>query len=135
MKKIRGITIIELLIVLTIISILTALAVVIYSSQVLQGRRSDGVNSLLAISLAEEEYRTNNTTYGTLAQVWNNVSASTGGYYTLSISNVSASSYTLTATAQGAQASDAEGSTSCTTLQMAVSSGTVTQTPAICWPQ
>lgn len=135
MNKQKGITIIELLITLAIVAVLVAIAVVIYSSQVRQGRRADGIDSLTGMSLAEERYRSSNTQYGTLAQVWNNVTASTGGYYTLSISNVSATGYTLTATATGDQANDTEGSTSCATLTFAVSSGTITKTPSICWPQ
>lgn len=135
MKKITGVTLIELLIVVAIVSILAALAVVLYSNQVRQARRADAIDSLTAISLAEERYRTSNLTYGTLAQVWGGVTASTGGYYTLSISGVSATGYTLTAAAQGGQVSDTEGATSCASLQLAVSSGTVTKTPSICWPQ
>jgi type IV pilus assembly protein PilE len=135
MKKYNGFSLLELMIVVTIVGILLVLAVVIYSSQVKQGRRADGIDSLNAMSLAEEQYRSNNLQYGTLAQVWSGVTSSTGGYYTLSISNVSATGYTLTAAAQGNQASDAEGATSCASLQLAVSNGTVTRTPSICWPQ
>lgn len=134
MKKEKGVTILELLVVVGIVSVLTVLALVVYSSQLRQGRRSDGINSLNQISLAEEEYRTNNTTYGTLAQVWSGVTASNNGYYTLAISNVSATSYTITATATGDQANDANGTTSCTTLTLAMSSGAITRTPAACWP-
>jgi type IV pilus assembly protein PilE len=135
MKKIKGITAIELMIALAIVAILAVIAVVIYTSQVRQGRRADGIDSLTSLSLAEERYRANNLTYGTLAQVWSGVTTSKGGYYVLSITNVSATNYTLTATAQGDQASDADGATSCTSLQLNVSSGTITKTPSICWPQ
>jgi type IV pilus assembly protein PilE len=135
MKTQKGVTIVDLVVVLGIISILTVIAVVIYSSQVRQGRRSDGIDSLMAMSLAEEEYRTNNVLYGTLAQAWGGVTTSSRGYYTLSISNVSGTAYTLTATAVGDQANDVSGATACNSLQFAVSSGTVTKTPTVCWPQ
>jgi type IV pilus assembly protein PilE len=134
MKTTKGVTVIELMIVVAIVGILAAIAVVLYSSQVMQARRSDGVDSLVSLSLAEERYRANNVIYGTLAQVWGGVTASTGGYYALSITNVSATAYTLTATAQGGQATDTEGATSCASLQLTFSSGTVTKTPSICWP-
>lgn len=135
MKTQKGFTIVELIIAVLIIAILAALAIAIYTLQVKQGRRADGVNALISMSLAEEQYRMTNLQYGTLAQVWSGVTASTGGYYTLAISGVSGTGYTLTATAQGAQAGDTEGSTSCATLQLTMSSGTLTRTPAICWPQ
>lgn len=135
MKKLNGFSLLELIIVLVVISILTILAIILYSSQIRQVRRADGIDSLNSLSLAEERYRTSNLQYGTLAQVWNGVTTSTGGYYTLSISGTSATGYTLTATAVGNQANDTDGSTSCATLQITVSNGTVTRTPSICWPQ
>ncbi|HVY53390.1 MAG TPA: type IV pilin protein [Gammaproteobacteria bacterium] len=133
--KYRGFTLIEILIVLVILSVLTVLAVSLYSSTVRVGRRADGVDTLLAISLAEERYRSVNTSYGTLAQVWSGVTTTTQGYYTLAISNVSATGYTVTATAIGDQANDNESGTSCATLVLTVSSGTTTNTPVACWPQ
>lgn len=132
--KNTGVTLIELVIAIAIISILTITAVFLYSSQIRKGRRIDAINTLLAISLAEERYRSNNTTYGTLAQVWSGVTTTGEGYYTLSISNVTATSYTLTATAVGTQANDANGGTSCTPLVITMSNGTLTKTPSACWP-
>ena len=131
----NGFSILELMVVVVIVGILTILAVTLYTGNVRQGRRSDGVNTLLSISLAEERYRTINTTYGTLAQVWGGVTTSNQGYYTIAISGTSATAYTLTATAVGDQANDVSGSTSCATLTLTSSNGTVTETPAACWPQ
>jgi len=135
MKKLKnGFTLVELMVTCTIIAILMVIAVTLYTTQVRKGRRSDALNTLFSMSLAQERYRSANTTYGTLAQVWAGVTASTGGYYTLSISNVSASAYTLTAVAQGDQASDNDSGTSCTTLTLSLSNGTISKTPAVCWP-
>lgn len=131
----NGFSILEMMIVVVILAILTILALSLYTSNIRQGRRSDAVNTLLAMSLAEERYRTINTTYGTLAQVWGGVTTSTQGYYTLSISGTSATGYTLTATANGDQANDAASGTSCATLTLTSANGTVTESPAACWPQ
>jgi type IV pilus assembly protein PilE len=130
----QGVTLIELVIVCIVTAILAIVAMSSYLGQVRNSRRIDAINTLLSISLAEERYRTTNTTYGSLAQVWGGVTASTGGYYTLAISNTSATAYTITATATGVQTSDQEGSTACTPLVLTVSAGTVTKTPASCWP-
>lgn len=131
----NGFSLIEMMITVLIISIVTVAAIYLFSDQIKRGRRIDAVNALLSISLAEERYRGNNTTYGTLAQVWGGVTASPEGYYTLAISNVSATSYTITATGTGSQATDTESDgTSCSTLTLAMSSGTITKTPAVCWP-
>lgn len=137
MKMIKhkvGFTLLEILFTLAIISILAVIAIALFLPQLREGRRSDAINTIMAISLAEERYRSSNTTYGTLAQVWSGVTASPQGYYTMSLSNVTATSYTVTATAQGGQASDVSGSTACTPLVFAMSNGTITKTPAACWP-
>src|SRR5258708_40322582 len=100
----NGFSFLELLIAVAIVSIITIIAINVYSGQALRGRRLDGINTLLAISLAEERYRATNTSYGTLAQVWGGVSTSAEGYYTISISGTSATAYIITATAVGNQA-------------------------------
>ncbi len=123
----------ELLVAMAIIGILAAIAISSYQTYILKSNRSDGIQSLLNIQLAEERYRIKNSTYGTLAQVWAGVTTSTAGYYTLAISSVTATSYTITATATGNQTSDAENGTSCTPLSLAYSSNAVTKTPAACW--
>lgn len=134
-KKMRGFTLIELMIMVVILGILTVVATSLFTSRVREGRRSDAENSLVSMALAEERYRTSNTSYGTLAQVWGGVTTSSGGYYTLSISNVSATGYTLTATANGDQANDKEDNTSCATITYTVSNGSIARSPTICWAQ
>jgi type IV pilus assembly protein PilE len=138
MRKLQsshGFSLIEMMIAVLIIAITTVVAIYLFSDQIKRGRRIDAVNALLSISLAEERYRSNNTTYGTLSQVWGGVATSAEGYYTLAISNVSATSYTITATGTGSQATDTEsGGTDCSVLTLAMSSGTITKTPAVCWP-
>ena len=131
----KAVTFIELLIVMAIISIMALIASSLFSPYVLRGRRIDAGNAMLSISLAEERYRSNNSQYGTLAQVWGGVSTSPEGYYTLTITNVSATGYTVTAVAQGNQANDSVSGTSCSTLTLGQSSGTITKTPSVCWPK
>lgn len=134
-NKKRGFTLIEMMIVVATVAIVAAIAMPLYTEKVKRGRRVDAVNALLSISLAEERYRSTHSTYGTLAQVWGGVTTSQEGYYTLAISNVSATAYTVTATGTGTQASDSDSSgTSCATLTLTMSSGTITKSPAICWP-
>lgn len=132
-NKWMGFTLIELMITIVIVGILSGIAVAVYQTQVLKGRRADAINTLLAISLAEERYRSNNSSYSALAAVWPTTTTSQG-YYTLATSNVTATSYTITATGTGTQANDAENGTACSSLVLAVSSGTVTKTPSVCWP-
>lgn len=132
-KATKGFTFIELLIAIAIIAILVVVATGSYKSFSLKGRRADGINALLSISMAEERYRSTNTTYGTIAQAYG-PTTSPQGYYTLNVSGASGTGYTATATAVGSQANDSESGSSCATLTLSVSSGTVTQSPAACWP-
>jgi type IV pilus assembly protein PilE len=132
-KNKHGFTIIELIIVIVIVAIIALVAVGLYRPYILKARRADGINAIIALQLAEERYRSNNTQYGTIANIGGSAT-STQGYYSLSISNLGAGTFTITATGQGNQANDVDGSTSCATLTLTVSNGTVTQTPAACWP-
>ncbi|MDF1758929.1 MAG: type IV pilin protein [Coxiellaceae bacterium] len=129
----RGFTLMELIITVAIVAILAAVAIPSFNSYLLKSHRSDAYSSLMAMQLAEERYRSSNTSYGTLAQVWNGVTTSEDGHYTLAISNTSATSYTLTATAVGGQASDSEDGSSCATLTITYSAGVETKAPAACW--
>lgn len=132
-RNTQAFSLIELVVSVAIMSILTIAAVSTYSSYARKGRRADGLNTLLAIALKQERYRSNNAQYGNLTQVWGGVTTSSEGYYTLSITNISATGYTATSTAIGNQASDAESGVSCTTLQLVMSNGTITKSPASCW--
>ncbi|OGO94008.1 MAG: hypothetical protein A3F10_00915 [Coxiella sp. RIFCSPHIGHO2_12_FULL_42_15] len=133
MNKVLGLTLMELLIALLIIGILVGIAVPTYQTYVLRGNRADAFQTLLGIQLQQEKYRLSNTSYGTLAQVWGGVTTSPRGHYTLSITNLSATSYTITATAVGSQTADSNGGTSCATMTLSYSNGTTTKTPAACW--
>lgn len=129
----RGFNLVELSIVLAISAILATVSFSTYNDHVRKARRADAINTIMSIQLAEEQYRSNNSIYGTLAQVWGGVTTAPGGYYTLAVSNLSASSYTITATATGSQTSDAQDGTSCGTMSLTMSNGTETKTPASCW--
>lgn len=128
----RGFTLVELMIVVAIVGILAAVAVPAYQGSVQKSRRSDAKMALSALQLLQEKYRANNASYGTLAEVGGNASSSEG-YYTMSVSNNAATTYTLTATAVSGKSQAAD--TACSTMTIAVSAGVVTNGPTTgsCW--
>jgi type IV pilus assembly protein PilE len=144
MRKQRGFTLIELMVVVAVVAILAGLAYSAYNNQIRKSRRSDARQALADYSTREEKYRSNNPTYGTLANIGASAN-STGGFYTITITFPSAgtcpsgaakgnaNSYIITATKAGSQANDSE----CATLVLTNNCGTLTKTSTgggtSCW--
>jgi type IV pilus assembly protein PilE len=114
MRRTRGFSLIELMIVLAIIAVLAAIAVPMWGRYTYRSRRVDGQNLLMSVAQAEERYYTDHNTYPLTAtslgfSIIDPTSAN--GYYVLeSITLPSSASagqgYTATAEPQGAQVGD-----------------------------
>ncbi|MEC4747469.1 type IV pilin protein [Methylomicrobium sp. Wu6] len=104
-KRDNGFTFIELMIVIAIIGILAGIAYPSYMEYVKKGRRADAKSALLQVQLAQEKYRTSNTSYGTLVQIGLPAN-SPDQYYTVAVSNPTTTGYTATATPTGVQTGD-----------------------------
>jgi len=136
----RGMSLIELLTVVMIVGVLSALAVSTYTNYTLRANRTEGTTALLRIQVAEEKFFLANNTYTTdftdppPTGLGISATATTNtGRYTLSIAaggtGSIANSYTATAAAAGIQLKD----TSCPTYTVTESG---TRTPADstgCW--
>jgi type IV pilus assembly protein PilE len=145
MNKQRGVTLIELMIVVAIIGILAAVAYPSYQDSVRQSRRSDGASAATAVQLAQENFRGNCRFYAqsigagdtcgasAAASTVRAPAASSNGFYLITIlaNSATGNAYTIVATPQGAQAAD----TACSPMLLAVSPATPAgaRTPAGCW--
>lgn len=68
MRKMRGFTLIELMIVIAIVAILAGIGVPAYQNQVKKSKRSDAQAALLSFAAAMERYYTLNGTYAKAAE-------------------------------------------------------------------
>lgn len=128
----QGFTLIELIMVMAIMVILVMIAFGSYQRYMLKNYRTDGTAALIRLQQAEEKYRFNHNSYGNLAAI-SNADTSPNNRYRLSITNISATSYTLTATAIDGQTQDREGNQSCMNLSITYVNGSMTKQPAECW--
>lgn len=142
----RGFSLIELMITIVIVAILASIAYPSYQNYILKSRRADAMVALQRIQLEQEKFRAGCTQYASKlegtrtcdATVTTNpfvlglpTSQSDNGYYNIEPESVTATGYTLKATAIGNQARD----TTCATMSIVVSglSVTTTATNSSCW--
>jgi type IV pilus assembly protein PilE len=108
MMRTRGFTLLEVMVTCVVVAILAAIALPSYLNQVQKSRRTDAKSALVGAAGQLERYFTERGTYATATLGSGGVYPSTtqNGYYTLSLANLTATTYTLRATPAGAQVGD-----------------------------
>ena len=125
-QRVRGITLLELMIVVVIVGILAAIAYPSYQEYVLRSHRADAQADLLELAQwLERRYTVNNQYSGTLP--FNQTPRSGAARYNLTVTFPNNQSFTLTATPAGAQAGDTCGTMTINQL------GATTAAQANCW--
>ena len=107
MRRQRGMTLIELVVVIMIVGVLAAVAIPSYRAYVIRSQRSDAKDALLALATQQEKFYLQCNTYATviagapncLAGELQAADASENGWYDLAIDAADATSFTVTATA------------------------------------
>jgi len=129
--RMRGFSLMELIVVVAILGILASIGYPGYLSQIRKSRRSDAVQALALIQLSQEQYRSNHPLYGpSLPAIGIHSADTSGGHYKLAIIGESgAATYSASATALGSQSADA----GCSVMTVSVQRGSTTLWPTNCW--
>lgn len=110
----RGITLIEVMVVVAIVGLLAAIAIPAYNNYITRSRRSDAFTALGTVRAAQEMYRAERGVYRNgndfIAQLLPGCSQNMGGSnYTIGVSPLAGTTltaYTATATAKNQQVGD-----------------------------
>ena len=106
-RRLRGFTLIEIMVTLAILAIIAAIAYPAYTDQVRKARRADAVSSMMAAAQYMERCFTRFNAYND-AGCKSPAGSSIDNYYAITVART-ATTFTLTATPQGDQANDACG--------------------------
>ena len=108
--KQRGVTLIELMIVVAVMGILAAITYPSYTQYVLRTHRSEAMNELTRLANLQEQFFADNRSYApnlTTLGLSSDTLTTQSGRFQIAVSASAARSFTLTATAVGVQAGDA----------------------------
>jgi type IV pilus assembly protein PilE len=124
----KGFTLIELMVVVSILGVIAAIAIPSYNETVRKGRRSDAKVTLMKVAQNLERCFSEHNSYQVASGCINhNNTTSEEGFYTITTTQ-NATSFNLTATATGGQVSD----THCAQLTLN-QAGTKGGTNNDCW--
>ncbi|GAB4392493.1 MAG: type 4a pilus minor pilin PilE [Gammaproteobacteria bacterium] len=141
MRKLQqlGITLIELMVVIAIIGILITLAYPSYQAHVTRTHRAEGQTALMDLAARMERYFSENNTYATATIAAGastdvlNSATTTDGWYTLSITSQTATTYAIQATPNGSQATNDTTCGALTINQLGQRGISGSGTVAECW--
>ena len=116
--RMKGVTLIELMIVIVVVAILASIAIPNYRSYVLRTHRVEAKTALLNLAAAQEKHYLANNTYAANAALSTAPPAGLGlpgatenGWYTIAINAASTTAFSATATATGGQTADGDCAT------------------------
>jgi len=122
----RGVTLMELMIVVVVMAILATMAIPGYETFMQRSKRSEAREALADFASRQEQFFLDNKTYASAVSDLGRSATTPKGYYTITLPSASTTAYTLRATAQGPQAKD----TACKTMNLTSSRE---KTPTACW--
>ena len=137
-RRMAGVTLLELMIVVTLIGMLGIIAVPSYRQYTIRAQRTEAKTALLRLQTNEERFYLANRTYGgtaNLAALGFPTATTENGTYTLTIPAADAITYTATATPLAGARVDMTQDGKCTSFSI-TAQGVKTATgsdPTACW--
>jgi type IV pilus assembly protein PilE len=101
-RKMRGITLLELMIVVVIVGIMAAIAYPNYRDFVDRAKRNEAKSMLMEVAVNQERFYLQNSRYGTMTELGyagNTITSDTGAY-SVTVNNPTAANFTAVATYQ-----------------------------------
>ena len=139
-RHMLGVTLLELMTVVLVIGVLSAIALPSYRQYVMRAQRTEAKSALLQVVANQERFYLSNRTYGTVANLQAaNLLSATGrserGLYQITVVGANATGYTATATPVAGAVVDMTADAQCTSFSITaqgVRTATGT-TAATCW--
>ena len=110
MRRQRGFTLLELMIVVAIVAILATIALPSYQEYVRKSRRAEAVNMMGSVQMALERWRAENVSYATCGTTCTGAGGTSNFYGVPVMSGASGTAYTITISPSGSQSTDRCGS-------------------------
>lgn len=134
-RSARGFSLIELVITITILGILAAVAIPAYNSQKLKGNRTEAISALTEAAQMQQRWYSDNGTYTSNANDIDMPATTGTGKYNLAVNSSTSETFTVTATATSSQVAD----TNCNTFSLdqagrKTSTDSDDNTSTGCWP-
>lgn len=112
-RKIRGLTLIELMVVVAVLAVLSAIVYPLYTEQARKARRTEGRAALMTLAQAQERFYTVNGSYSNDPVALGVTTSAPGGKYKTDkgyyeVSTTGGATFTATATAIGGQSGDTD---------------------------
>jgi type IV pilus assembly protein PilE len=120
-RRSAGFTLIETLVTVAIAGVLSSVAYPSLEGQVMRARRSDALVALMQAQLAQERFRANNASYGSLAEAGVRAT-SPASHYRIEVVSSDPAGFALLASAVAGQARDAR----CRHLRLALADSALT---------